>query len=194
MRSSLTAIRSLTVGVCILLATSQFVSLAASNVMDCGSDAVIDIARNIANGHPGNKLVGYMRYHTAMHSGSVKALEDNLNATIAADIAVQNGTSNEAFQKRIQALKDRMEGKPEEVIGRSYMEQLNRLWDLAKNNISYDLDTIRMKARDADTGRLTCQAVMTAQLPEWGSAKIDVAYTVEKTTKGELYVEIFGLQ
>ena len=49
--------------------------------MDCGSDAVIDIARNIANGHPGNKLVDYMRY-TAMHSGSVKALEDNLNAAI----------------------------------------------------------------------------------------------------------------
>jgi hypothetical protein len=35
---------------------------------------------------------------------------------------------------------------------------------------------------------------MTAELSEWGSAKMDIAYTVEKTTKGELYVEIYGLE
>jgi hypothetical protein len=266
MRSLLTAIGSLAVGICILLATSQFVSLAATNEMDCGSDAVIDVARKIANGHPDNKLAAHIHYQsTPTHSGAVKALEDEEREKEAAFTSV-----NDAAQKKMQDALRKLQvakeecaqtysripfltmmcsnnasapayknaantgpnsiGSPEvqralqhiletirpleeqavkaqlearsaiagsnnvQPIRNSYAEKLNRLWDAAKNNISYDLDTIRMKARDADTGRLTCQAVMTAQLPEWGSAKMDVAFTVEKTTKGELYVEIYGLE
>jgi ribosomal protein S17 len=251
MRSLLTAIGSLSVGVCI-----SFASLAATNEMDCGSDAVIDVARKIANGHPDNKLVAYIHYQSApMHSGAVKALEDEANEKLAASKSVidtiQNKVQdasrklkaaqdqcmqahkgdgvtisacvnsqaasnyknipqfqqamqqildtirpleNDLVQAQLEALRARNELQSAPPVQNSYVEKLNRLWDAAKNNISYDLETIRMKARDADTGRLTCQAVMTAQLPEWGSAKMDVAFTVEKTTKGELYVEIYGLE
>lgn len=164
-RGPKTAIGFLIIGVCL------FTANCSNNIPDCGSDAVIDLTRKIANDHPNNKLALFILGGTPQ-SKTIKELKDKAE------------NQGECFEAHAPFCND-----PE-----SFDRQLNRLWDSAKNNISYNLNTIRMKARDADTGKLTCQAVMTAELSEWGSAKMDVAYTVEKTTKGELYVEIYGLE
>ena len=60
---------------------------------------------------------------------------------------------------------------------------------------SYSLETVRITSKDEATHKLTCAASLQAVLPgDWGNLQREVSFTVEKTTKGELYVTVSGLE
>jgi hypothetical protein len=78
-------------------------------------------------------------------------------------------------------------------LARDYGGRLNALWNQDWARTQYALKTIRTKAKNPDTGELTCEGTILADVPDWGGAHMDVSFTVEKTTDGELYVTIYGL-
>jgi len=60
---------------------------------------------------------------------------------------------------------------------------------------SYTLDIIRLTAKDATTGSISCAADLNVDVPnDWGSAKEPITYKVENTSDGKPYVTVFGLQ
>jgi hypothetical protein len=59
----------------------------------------------------------------------------------------------------------------------------------------YSLSTIRMETRDLETKRVTCEGKLSLDIPDVGGAVGDIAYQVENTADGQLYVTISdGLQ
>lgn len=80
-----------------------------------------------------------------------------------------------------------------------YHEQVSecqtREFRKAVAGVKYSLDAVRLAARDSATGKVTCAATLRTTLPsDWGSSHRDIQFTVEETTKNEIYVTVFGLE
>jgi hypothetical protein len=58
----------------------------------------------------------------------------------------------------------------------------------------YSLNTIRLENKDETTGAVKCEARLHATIPDFGAAEEDISYKVEKTTDGQLYATLEGLE
>jgi hypothetical protein len=81
--------------------------------------------------------------------------------------------------------------KAKDAIRSSNAEKYNNAWKSALEGISYKLNDIIMTEKDKDTGSVACKAKLSAEVPGWGGASQPIAYTVEKTTGGELYATMY---
>lgn len=73
------------------------------------------------------------------------------------------------------------------------IKRANDAWDLAVKKVHYHLENIVMTATDKDTGSVSCKADLFGEVPEWGSGKLSITYTVEKTSDGETYATVWGI-
>jgi len=64
--------------------------------------------------------------------------------------------------------------------------------DKAVKAATYSVDTIRVTAKNDETGAIVCAARLSVDIPSIGGAEQQVAYKVERTTDGKLYVTMLG--
>ncbi|RXG87488.1 hypothetical protein [Bradyrhizobium vignae] len=74
---------------------------------------------------------------------------------------------------------------------RSTKEYDEKVADFDKR-ITYGVGLIRLQRRDETTGKISCAAKLTINAPS-GSWSKDVKYTIEPTTDGDAYIQLYGL-
>ena len=76
----------------------------------------------------------------------------------------------------------------------SLITAANADFQKAAGEAVYTLDAVRTARKDDPTGKVTCAAKLNVAMPgDWGRFSRDISFTVEKTTKDEMYVSVFGL-
>jgi len=71
--------------------------------------------------------------------------------------------------------------------------RLKEIEDISNRSATYVVDTIRVTAKNDDTGANTCAARLQVDIPNIGGAEQQIAYQVERTTDGKLYVAVLGV-
>jgi len=164
---------------------------------DCGSSSTISVVKQIAQDNADNKLAQFIRSHSP--PDEVKALENDYRKAVlplpgSYKVFCLQDYCNPTLQQR-QEYDDLLRAtQAAQVKATAISAKIDQIWKDSLAKVAYDLDTIRMTAKDDTTRGVTCAAKISATVPEWGGASMDITYKVEQTTDGKLYVTVYGLK
>ncbi len=83
----------------------------------------------------------------------------------------------------VDKLKKELDVTKEKIFDKAFLN--------ASRNGFYKLNNIIPLSRNNSTGSVMCKAELSASVPDWGEAYQPIEFSVEKTTEGKLYVEVF---
>lgn len=79
-------------------------------------------------------------------------------------------------------------------LQRQNSDRGEQAWSAAVQNLKYQLENVIMTDTNKDTGSVSCKAQLVGDVPNWGSATSDITYTIEKTSDGQLYATVWGIE
>jgi hypothetical protein len=145
---------------------------------DCGSSQTRDLLNQLLNRHWSEvPTIGQ-----ALRSSTASKADEARSDALAADCARKLGKKQKKLGDSVACIQN----DPRWKEGLRFLERAGRDTVLSVENI-------RVTAKDATTGAVTCAADLDVRFED-GHARNGILFTIERTTDGKLYGTIFGLE
>ena len=172
-----------------LLALSVFALAGCGNDgLDCGSAATRELIVQIVQENPDKSFGAADAFFGGVGVGSSAVSNSTAMKSVLA--SERNRVDAACCDKGgCRAATCNSDGDPEY---RRLVGEERQIWDRARRETSFSVDTIRMNSRNADTAAVSCSANLNAKFED-GQAHKEIEYKVEKTTDGKLFATIYGM-